>query len=260
MRALIVCLSLVFVAENLSAGLTYRFESKTEGVTRSTVSGSVKSDGANVRMDVREGDGLLLPSGGVVLSRDAGRTLRIADLKERTYYDINVRDIASGAGGVLAQLGDAVKMTVTNPKVSVRNLGPAQKVEGFNTRRTLVETSHDLQVNALGQKMTIRIATRNDVLSTDQLPGTLAEFLQMRSATTGIAAIDAILEAQHGKVTGFPLRQVMTVKVTQNGQDVTATTRVVLTDVLKKNIAPADFTLPAGLQKTRSPLEAMTGR
>jgi hypothetical protein len=247
----------VAAAPDAHAGLIYRFESVTEGASSSTVSGAVKVDRNNVRMDVESGDGVLLPSGSVVVSRDAGRTLRIADLEDRTYYDIRVADLASGAGGLLEQLGDAVKMTIANPKVSVRNLGAAEKIEGFTTRRTLVETSHDLLINALGQKMTIRIATRNEVWSTDQLPGSLAEFLQMSGARTGIPAIDTILEAQQGKVTGFPLRQVTQVKIVQNGQETTSTSKVTLRDVVKRNVDPAVFNLPANLTKKASPLESL---
>ena len=257
MRLTAAFLLIFSVAANASAGLTYHFESTTEGVSRSRVSGSVKSNDRDVRMDIEEGDGLLLPTGGVVISRDGGRTLRVADLQARTYYDVSLDEIAAGASGLLAQMGDAVKMTVTNPSVTTRDLGAAGKIEGFNTRHSLVETSHDLQVIALGQKMTIRIATRNEVWTTDQLPGVLADFLQMRTTRTGIAAIDSILAAQQGKVTGFPLRQVMTVKVTQNGQEMTTTTKVVLTDVLKRNIAPSMFTLPPGLTKKPGPLDSM---
>jgi hypothetical protein len=249
MRRFVLLFLIVFAAVDAGAGLVYRFESSTTGVSTSSITGAVKVDGQNVRMDVVKGDGAIFKDRGVILSRDGGRTLRVADLDAGTYYDVSIDDLAGEAAGLLRDLGSTITFTLQNPKVSVRDLGPAQKLEGFTTRRTLVETSHDLLINALGQKMTIRIATRNEVWTTNQLEGSLAGFLQMQGVRTGVPAIDAILESQGGKVTGFPLRQIATVKIIQNGHETTSTTTVSLRDVLKRNLAPVDFTLPPSLKK-----------
>ncbi len=247
-------LALLSVPVETRAGLTYRFDSVTEGMARSTIAGVVKVDGPKVRMDVVRGDGTVFKDGGVVLSHDGGRTVRVADLAERTFYDVKIEDLAGDAAGLLAQFGSSITFTLQNPRVSVRDLGASQKIEGFRTRRTLVETSHDLRVDAMGQGITIRIVTRNEVWTTDQIEGALAGFLQMQGVRTGVAAIDGILEAQSGKITGFPLRQVATVNVIQNGQAITSTTTVTLRDVLKRNLAAVEFTLPRDLKKVKNPL------
>jgi len=254
MRRFVLIFALLFAVVDARAGLTYRFDSITEGVTRTAVSGVVKVDGMNVRMDVTKGDGVVFKDRGVILSRDGGLTVRVADLAARSFYDVKIADLAGDAAGLLRQLGSSVTFTLQNPRVSVRELGAAGKIEGFNTRRTLVETSHDLVINALGQKVTIRIVTRNEVWSTNQIEGALAGFLQMQGVRTGVAAIDAILESQSGRITGFPLRQVAVVKVTQNGQEITSKTTVTLRDVLKRNLAPVEFTLPRDLKQVKSPL------
>ena len=248
-------LALVFflAAPALFAGLAYNFESTTTGVRTQTMSGTVRVEGSNVRVDLTRGDGMFFKDGAVVVSTDGGKTLSVIEDATRSYYELNLTDLLGDLGGVMKRFGGAISLDVRNPKVNVRDRGNAGKLEGYAVRQSTVESEYDVIMNMMGQKMPIRVAMSTDVFWTGALSSEFTNFMQMRGVRTGIDAVDKILAAQTASIKGFPLKQVTRTNV----NDMKSTTTSIVTGIRPSKIEPSKFAVPAGYTKSESPVQKM---
>ncbi|HUP48277.1 MAG TPA: hypothetical protein VNA04_05755 [Thermoanaerobaculia bacterium] len=253
-------LGLFLVASSGFAGLTYDFAHLTTGIANQTISGSVKSEGKSIRIDVGTGDGMLFQNGSFAVSTDGGQTMRVVDPAAKTFYEIDLGAIVGGADSLLDQLGGAVKLDVRDPKVSVTGGADGGIIEGFPTKKSTVKSDYTIAVEGLGQPMTMRIQLSTDVWWTDKISAQFTNFLQMRGFRTGVEAVDKLLAAEAGAIDGFPLKQVTTTSVSFGGSDMTSITTSTVRNVKQAEVPAAAFELPAGLARTESPLEKMMTR
>lgn len=248
----------LLLAPSAFAGLTYKAQSTTTGVRNITIVGTVAIDGSHMRMDVTQGDKMLFNDNSVVLSNDGGRTMSVYDPATKTFFDLQLQDALGNTSSMLKSFGDMVKISFDNPHVTVRDAGQGGTVEGFPTHKYVLDASYDMNIDAMGQKMTTHLAMNTETWATEQLSGEMSSFLQMRGLRTGIESVDKLIEAQSTSVRGLPLKQVSTVHISQMGNDMTMTTTSTVTDVVKrKNIEALTFAAPAGYTKTDDPLTKM---
>lgn len=260
MRRFALAILLAALAPAAFAGITYRFQSTSTGARATTISGRTEAEGTNVRVELTNGDGMMFQDGSVIVSTDGGRTLHVMDPASKTYYDLKLDDILGGATTMFKQFGDAVKITISNPKVTTRDAGDGGKIEGYATRHSVVDSSYDIGIDAMGTKMTVHVDTTTESWASKDLPAEAMNFLQARGMRTGIPELDKLIAAQAGASSGFPLKQVTTVHINQNAMDMTTTTTMTVMGIEKKAIAPAQFVLPTGLTKVDNPLELMMKR
>ena len=260
MRRLAFAAFIAALAPAAFAGIVYRFESTSSGTRAATIAGRTEAEGTSLRVELTTGDGTLFKDGSVVLSSDGGRTLHVVDPETKTYYDLQIDQLLGSGASMLKQFGDAVKISVGNPKVTTRDAGDGGKIEGFSTHRSVVDSSYDVNVEAMGMKMVIHIDSTTESWSTKEIPAEYMNFLQARGLRTGIEDVDKIMAAQAGTSSGFPLKQTTTVHIDQNGSAMTTTSTVTVTGIEKKAIAAAEFALPKGLTKVDNPLELMVKR
>jgi hypothetical protein len=222
-----------------------------------TVSGTAAADQGKVRIDITRGDGTVLKDNTFALSINGGRGLRIVDPAEKTYFDVDLDQLLGGVTSLVQQLGGLVKVSVENVKVNARDAGDGGTIEGYATRRALVDSSYDLLLDAFGQKTTIHVVTNVQSWVTSALPAEMTSVFQMSGVKTGIAEIDKIVQAQMGSITGFPLKQISAFHAVQNGTDLSSSTTTTITAIQKKNVAPERFDTPEGYEKTDSPFDAL---
>src|SRR5215212_10025560 len=170
MRRLALAALAAALAPAAFAGITYHFQSTTSGLQETTIAGRTESEGSNFRVELSSGDGMMFKDGSVVLSSDAGRTLHVIDPGSKTYYDLQLDQILGGATSMFKGLGDAVKITIANPKVTTREAGDGGRIEGFATHRAAVDSSYDVNVEAMGTQMKIHIDTTVESWSTNEIP------------------------------------------------------------------------------------------
>lgn len=254
-RAALFFISILAVASTAFAGLAYNFESTTTGVGARTMTGSVRAEGSKVRVTIGKGDGILFKDGSVVVSTDGGQTLAVMDPATRSYYDLDLGELLGD--GLSKQLGGTVSFDIQNPRVAVRDRGDAGKVEGYPVRMSVLDSSYDLAVNAMGQKMPMKINMSTEVLWTDRLGAEFTNFLQLRGMRTGIDAVDKIISAQSAGIKGFPLHQKTTTRVEMNGNTMTSTATSKVSRIQKTKVTESEFTLPAGYARTESPIQKM---
>lgn len=240
------------------AGLSYQFQSVTEGVQNATIAGTASIEAPNFRLELSSGDGLLFKKGAVILSRDGGSTLIVADPDTKSFYELRFNDLLGGPNSIIGQLGGLVDLSVANEKVGVRDGGDGGTIEGYPTRRSIIDSSYDINIDAMGRKMTIAVKMSSESWTTDKIEASYTNFLQARGLRTGVPAIDKLIDAQSGKITGFPLKQITTMRITHGGAgDMTSKTTTTVTGITRKPIAVAAFELPPGLTRKPSPLEKL---
>ncbi|HEY8131482.1 MAG TPA: DUF4412 domain-containing protein [Thermoanaerobaculia bacterium] len=256
MKHLATVMVMMALACSAFAGVTYKVQSSTTGVRNVTIAGNVAVEGSRLRMDVTSGDNMLFKDNSVVLSNDGGKTMSVLDPSTKNYYDLQIEQVLGSTAGMLRNLSDMVKVTFDNPQVNFRDGGNGGTVQGYPTRKFTVDAAYDMNIDAMGSKMTTHMTMSTESWTTDQLAAELSSFLQTRGLRTGVEGVDRLIEAQSG-VRGFPLKQVSTVHVNQRGNDLTMVTTSTVTNIQKKTIDAAQFAMPAGYTKVDDPVTRM---
>ena len=259
MKQFACAIFLVFAVTSASAGVSYDFVSVTSGLTPQTIRGTVEAEAGNMRVEFASGDGVLFKKGSRAVTSNGGQTLAVIDPASKSFYELNLSSLLGGADGLLKQFGGMVKFDVRNPKVNVRESGSGPVIAGYATKKSNVTSSYELIVDAMGQKVPIKMQMASDVWWTDRLAAELTNPLQMRGMRTGIDALDKMLETQTKTIRGFPLKQVTTTRVVMAGSTMTSKTTSEVSNVRRVTIAPARFLVPAGYVLVASPLDRLTG-
>jgi hypothetical protein len=241
---------------------SYRYKAVTSGGRGSNMTARVEVDGKNLRMDLERGDGNLFRDGAVVYSSDGGATLIVTNPADKTWYSLRFDEILGGAGALLKSLGDMVRISFENQKVAVKDAGAGETLEGYPTRKSLLDTSYDMNIDAMGQKITTRMTVNTQSWTTDKISPDAMNFFQLRGLRTGIEGIDKLIDAQSAAMRGrFPLKQVTTVSVTRGKEAaMTTTTTATVSEISFKPIAATEFRVPSGYQKIDSPLQTLMKR
>lgn len=253
MKRIVAFLAIAALAVSAHAGLTYNFQSVSTGVRDTTIAGTATADQGKMRLDVTRGDGALLKDNTIALSINGGRALRVIDPATKTFYDIDLDQLLGGVSSLVQQLNGLVTIAVKNVKVNARDGGDGGTIEGYATRRALVDTDYDLILDAFGQKTTIHVTTNVQSWVTAALPSEMTSVFQLSGVKSGIADIDKLIEAQNGAINGFPLKQIATF----HANDMTSTTTTTVTAIRKKDVASAQFETPVGYAKTDSPFDVL---
>ena len=256
MRRFLTAAAIAAFASSACAALTYDFRSVTEGMAHTTISGRVSIDAGKMRMDMVHGDGTLFHDNSVILSTDGGKTLRVLDPSNKTYYDMTADQLVGSADATLKQLG--ASLAIANQKVNVVDQGDAGKIEGYPTTKSRIDLSYDMNVDLMGQKVTTHMDMTTENWTTDRIGAEYTNFLQLKGTHTGIEGIDKVLEAESGALKNrFPLKQVATVKINAMGRQIVTTTTSAVTGISTASVPADRFTMPTGYTKTDNPLDRM---
>ncbi|MBV9497729.1 MAG: DUF4412 domain-containing protein [Acidobacteria bacterium] len=256
MKRLVVLALAATLAPIASAGLSYDFAGSGSGAaSAASFSGHTIVEGKGMRAEVTKGDGVFFKDGSVILSSD-GETLHVLDPSDKTYYDLSLKDLR---GGMNSMFGSGISMHYGDPKVATRDLGDGGKLEGYPTRRSIVDGSFTLTVDAMGQTMAVPISMTIERWTTNQLDPAFAFLLGGDAAgPTGDDAFDKAFSALLKPRDGFPLKQVTTTRTKFAGRETTTSHTMTISRIRKENATPSTFALPAGYKKVASPLEKLT--
>lgn len=251
----LVPLLLLVSAPLAAAGLTYDFAMNAGGAAGSSMSGTAAVQGANARVELTRGDGILFQDGAVVVTADGGKTLRVLDPKARTFYTLNFEDLFATAGALMKSMGSMFQLSFANQKVEVKPAGAGEAIEGYPTKKYTILTSYDMTAKVLGSDLSSRVEMQTELWATSRLSADYATFVQSRSVRTGIEGIDSVIAAQSKGVEGFPLRQVTKIRTTQKGRVDEQTTTVTISKIREGQIPASAFAVPAGFTEKGSPLQ-----
>lgn len=215
---------LIFCAHEIFGGVAYRFETVTSGLGEQRISGTVESEGPRMRVNLTAGDGVTFPNGAFVLTD--GSHVTVFDPSTKTYYDVTFDPLAP----LKSMLGDAV--SISNQHSSVRDLGNGHSI---------TQSSYDMNVALMDKKVAMHVAITTESWTTDKYPAS--------------ASIGKVLTPDTAAPKGFPLKQVSTFHIDQNGQPIEVTSTTTVSDVVTKPIPATDLAMPSGYRKVESPLE-----
>lgn len=254
---LLIAVAVLFT-HSLFAGLTYDFQSVSEGTAGGQLAGRASLEGESLRMDVTKGDGIIFKDNSVVLSNDGGETLLVLDPRKKTYFELPINDLLAASGSMLKAMGGMIKLSIKNPKVSVKDVGDGGSIEGYPTNKYVIDTDYNMSLTVLGMKNDSKVHSSSQIWTTSKLGEEPRMFLQQRSVRTGIEELDEILSEHAKAMKGFPLKHVTrTVTTAKNGKTQTVTSTVTISHIQKKSIAPAQFELPKGYKEVEMTMPGM---
>lgn len=224
LKRVVAAVLFVLSAPAVFAGVTYHFSSNSTGIGAQRISGVVKAEGQRMRVDIAQGDGATFRDHSFVLAD--GNKVSICDPDTKTFYDLSLDPLAS----LHSSLGDAV--SISNEQSTFRDLG-----QGHN----VTQTSYDIVVAIGDMREKMHAVVTTESWTTDKYPES--------------ASIGKVLSPSPKGPKGFPLKQVTTFHIDQNGIliDVVSTTTV--SDIVTKPIPATDLAMPAGYRKVESPIE-----
>lgn len=199
MRRLLFALIAV-VALPLSAATRYTLSLDIAGRYPSQFAATVLAEGKGRRVDVAAGTTLPVAFNALV-SDDGGATYAALDLDNNTWFPW-------GSQVILRRTKIFTKIAVG--KSSLRNVSvtpseePAEPIDGFPTRKTVVKVSYVIHSGVRGAPVDETMGMTIQLWTTDALDASLA--VRPLDLTTGEPAVDALLVPALAKVTGFPLK------------------------------------------------------
>lgn len=209
MKRLVGVLAIAFAAVPLFGAIEYDFVQKltrNDGVTPSSdLTGRATIDGARSRVDFLAGN--LYPPGTYVVSTDASRRLFFVDPVNKWFTEVSTTGVASALA--------ATQVKITNQKSESAVHPDKTKIAGIETTHYHLSLSFDISVTKGGVVQKQRAQIEIDSWTTPQFSNA-HQSLVADSMRTGVADIDRVLAEEASKIQGFPLRRVVTVRMTSD--------------------------------------------
>ncbi|HUP64831.1 MAG TPA: DUF4412 domain-containing protein [Thermoanaerobaculia bacterium] len=257
MKRLLHAAVILLVCTPAFAGLRYEFSSVTSGKGGGNMIGAASVEGSNMRLEIRKGDNILFKDSSVVLSSDGGKTLTILDPKSKTYYELPLEETFKAVAGAFKAMGPMMKMSFDNQKVDVTPAVDGGEIQGYPTRKHVVNVKYDMNVRVMGMKTSSTVDMTTESWITDKIAADQATFVQAKTLRTGVEDIDRLIETQMTAATGFPLKSIVTTTTTQGKKSETSTTTMEVSKIEQAAIPASQFEVPAGYSKTDSPMAGL---
>lgn len=224
-------------------GMTYRFQADT-------LVGTVWVSGENARRELHAGE-QGMAAGRVEIWRDGGAKVFILDPANRTYYEANAVLARQGLPAVSLEA-----LTVRSPfrvegveqvQVDLKRLPLAEVISGYTCRRAVLTFSYTLKLALAGVNgsMPGRVEGSRDFCLMDAPDAPPLPFGHQIELTSRHAQVDAAVRARLADLRGIPVAWML--KVTrriENGELVSATSALLLSDVRNVAIDPDLFQVP----------------
>lgn len=254
MKRTLLGLALTLLALPAIAAVQYDYRQKnltedavvptTELVARAIV------DGARTRVEFVSGN--LYPPGTYVVSND-GTRLFFVDPAKKWYTEFN-------AAGAVSAIG-ASNIKIENLRSDVKDLGDGPQIAGVPTRHSMLTVDYDVTLTMRQIPLKQSVHTVIESWTTTAF-GDLSLNVLASGVSSGNADVDKIMELETTKITGFPLKQTVTVRTTLPSRAVNSQLRVNPTRTVVremqvmavKETAPKanDFLVPAGFTRANT--------
>lgn len=244
-QGVMVCAILTVMSTGAWAqtGTTYHFQADT-------LVGRVWVSGENARRELEAGEGGTA-AGRVEIWRDGGKQVFILNLRDRTYYEDNAFRGRRGLHQVSVE-----PLTVRSPfrvdgveqlQVDLKVLPQAEVVSGYPCRRVVLTFSYSLKLGLAETNVSMpgRVEGSEDFCLMDAPNALRLPFGHRLELTSGHLQVDAAVAKRLAALKGIPVARML--KVTrriENGEPVSATSVLLLSDVREVVIAADRFEVP----------------
>ena len=256
----LVTLTGLLVALPAAAGVTYTSTMHTEGargadMTDMTVKVQVSGDKA--RGDIEQSKSPFFGAGSYEITRDGGGTILLVNPKEKTYFDAT--SMLRGAMGAMSAMGGMMKMEVSDLAIEKLLEEDGGTVAGLPTTHYRFKTKYTMAMKMAFVNNVSHIETVEDMWATTALSEAGMGLTQGRGMKFGNESFDKLIEAEKGKMKGFPLKVVSLTTTESKGKvDKRTMTREVVDLKTGVTVPDSAFTIPAGYEE-RSPMPGFPG-
>jgi len=264
-RTLYALLTLVCLAAAplTFAGVHYTAVTTTEGDNanqRTAVEGWV--DGESAKVVFTDSGNPTMKQGQYILTTDGGQTLFLVDPKEKTYAEWDLEAMLATLGSMMESLGPIVNFEIDN--VSVEELGDeaGPEILGLPTRHHSYRTTYDMKIKVMGMGRANHVESDQEVWSTTAIDDDAMTVWLRKAPTTGFGELDELMQAEMGKINGFPLKSV-TRSTTTGKKGKRSTTTVMTTEVTEldrsASIPASTFEIPEGYTRSEAMVPSEDG-
>ncbi|HEX8172099.1 MAG TPA: hypothetical protein VF824_16315 [Thermoanaerobaculia bacterium] len=257
MKKLVLTAALVLFPLCSSAAIQYDFLQKTtteDAVTPTTdLTARATIDGERSRVEFLAGN--LYPPGTYVVSTDGAHRLFFVDPTRRWYTEFNAAGVATAIG--------ASNIKIENFKSNTTRLTDRSTIAGLDAEHWQTTVTYDITLVLRAIPLRQNVRTVIDNWTTSRYGAVAQNALAGSTLHTGNPAVDQILDAETGKVTGLPLRQQVTIKTTLDLPPIQSELKVPNTRTIMREMwvtavrevppDPALFVVPAGYRRADTP-------
>ncbi len=255
MKRLLVTLALALIAVPSFAAVQYEFMLKNTSddaaKPSSDMTGRATIDGFRSRVEFLSGT--LYPPNTYVVSTDSTGRLYFVDPAKQWYTEVNTAGIATALG--------ASGIRIENIKSNVETLPDRSKIAGIETDHYRLTISYDITVAMKNIPVKQHVQTEIDSWTTMKFGDVPQSFLT-RGSRTGNAELDRLLDNQAAKISGFPLRQLVTTRTKydmparsklERPSSRTMTRETWITKIQEIAAEPSQFTIPVSYRRADQP-------
>lgn len=261
MKTLLVTTVLALVTLPAAAAVQYDFIQKnsTGDVVAPTTEMTARAIVEGDRSRVEFLSGNVYPPGTYVISTEGARRLFFVDPVKQWYTEVNT----SGLATTLA----SSDIKVENLRTSSELLKDKQTIAGVEAQHHRVTLEYDLTLTVKAIALRQHIRTEIDSWTTNRF-GELTHGWFDSGLQTGNPELDKVLAAETAKVSGFPLRHVVTIRTSYekpaNSKLDTPSNRTITRETWVTRIAevkaqPAMFVIPAAYRRADQPEVTQSG-
>lgn len=205
---LIGILVLGLLAPALDAAIQYEFRqtirSDIESMPSGSVSGKAVIDGGKSRVDYLSGS--KYPPGSYVISSQGASRVLIVNPARKEYAEVNV-------GAMAGDLGTR-QIKIENLRNDLQKLDDQQIIAGYPTTHYRLHTTYDITVMFGSIALKQSVNTIIDKWTTNAFGDLQESHVESNALRTGNPQLDELIEAELSRISGFPLKQVVTVTTT----------------------------------------------
>lgn len=246
-RLCLIALAFFFLKTTfVFAGVEWQAKSVTKGKGKeSTILIHGYAQNGNVREEFVEvkGENPLSEKGMYWLYKGEGNTVYVVNPKDKTYMAISI-DSLMQFGGAAAQF---MKITITNPKVEVKQLNP-EMVSTYECKHIMINSTYDMEMKVVIMKTKSHVEHSQEIWAADvKAFQDMASAFRMKSFKTGMKDLDELIQKQMEpyKNLGFVIKSISTQKNTQGKKTEITTTEMTVSDIATTNVNEDLFKIPA---------------
>lgn len=268
--AVAVPLMLAAAAPAFEPGITYDFRISTsqgEGGSAKELAGMVgrgQVAGSKARVDISDAKGAnpVTQKGSYVVVQGDGRMLMVQP-EEKQYFVFDMDQMLAGAGSAMKAMGGMMKMSMSDVKIDVQDLGAGGTMHGYDTRHLRMTQSYTMTISVLGRTQVTKSADTTDSWVAPALKDVVNPFLRMGNSAASIdfgnPEYGRQMKAANAKLSiGLPLKSVSRIVGTdEKGKATTTTSTMEVTNLQRGDVAASAFAIPSGYQEVPSPFAGL---
>lgn len=255
MKRTLLTIAVALLAFPAFAAVHYDFfqKSTSEGAVVPTSDFSARAvvDGQRSRIDFLSGD--VYPTGTFVISNDGSRNMVFVDPAKRWFTEYNTTAVTSSLS--------PASVKIENLQSKLDKIPGEKLIAGIPTDHHQLTLSYDITVLFRSMPLKQHVRTVIDTWTTLKF-GNVNRAAFGETLTTGNAELDKLIELESSKISGFPMRQTVSITMTSAARPGSklnlpasrVITREMLVTSAKEGPAdPAIFAIPQGYRRADMP-------